>query len=217
VRAREAAGLGCVCLTFDLRGHEATAAQWETVSREQNLADLLASYDWLAGHPLVDPESMAVVGISYGGYLSAILTGMRKVRWLALRSAALYMDGGWDLPKRQLHRDTDLNAYRRQRIDAGDNRALRACAEFRGDALVVEAEHDGIVPHRTTENYIAALSSAQSLTARVLGGADHALSEKAWQQEYTRILVAWLHEMIAGGRTDAAKQQVAQHKRKQPA
>ena len=70
---------------------------------------------------------------------------------------------------------------------------------------------------RTTENYIAALSSAHSLTARVLGGADHALSEKAWQQEYTRILVAWLHEMIAGGRTDAAKRQVAEHKRKQPA
>ena len=217
VRAREAAGLGCVCLTFDLRGHEATAGQWETVSRAQNLADLVASYDWLAGHPLVDPESMAVVGISYGGYLAAILSGLRKVRWLALRSAALYMDPGWDLPKRQLHRDTDLHAYRRQPIAAHDNRALRACAAFRGDALVVEAEHDGIVPHQVTANYIAALSAAHSLTARVLAGADHALSEKPWQQEYTRILVGWLNEMIAGGRTEAAKQQVAEHKRRHPA
>ena len=217
VRAREAAGLGCVCLTFDLRGHEATAGQWETVSRAQNLDDLLAAFDWLAAHPLVDPASMAVVGISYGGYLAAILTGMRQVRWLALRSAALYMDPGWDLPKRQLHRDTDLAAYRRQRIEPGDNRALRACAGFRGDALVVEAEHDAIVPHQVTENYIAALSRAHSLTARVLGGADHALSEKSWQQEYTRLLVGWLGEMIAGGRTDAAKQQVAEHKRRRPA
>lgn len=217
VRAREAAGLGCVCLTFDLRGHEATAGQWETVSRAQNLDDLLAAFDWLSAHPLVDPGSMAVVGISYGGYLAAILTGMRKVRWLALRSAALYMDPGWELPKRQLHRDTDLAAYRRQRIDPSDNRALRACADFRGDALVVEAEHDTIVPHQVTENYVAALSRAHSLTARVLGGADHALSEKSWQQEYTRLLVGWLGEMIAGGRTDAAKQQVAEHKRRQPA
>lgn len=214
VRAREAAGLGCVCLTFDLRGHEADAAQWETVSRAQNLDDLLAAYDWLASHPQVDPESMAVVGISYGGYLAAILTGLRKVRWLALRSAALYMDAGWELPKRQLHHDTDLHGYRRQRIAAADNRALRACAAFRGDALVVEAEHDGIVPHQVTANYVAALSHAHSLTTRVLADADHALSEKPWQAEYTRVLVRWLNEMIAGGRTDAAKQQVAEHKRK---
>src|SRR5690606_40684742 len=122
VRAREAAGLGCVCLTFDLRGHEATAGQWETVSRAQNLADLLAAFDWLAAHPLVDPASMAVVGISYGGYLAAILTGMRQVRWLALRSAAPDLDPGWGLPQRQLHRDTDLPAYRPPRPEAGDRR-----------------------------------------------------------------------------------------------
>src|SRR5882757_8580842 len=33
-RAREVATLGCVCLTFDLRGHEQTRSQFETVSRE---------------------------------------------------------------------------------------------------------------------------------------------------------------------------------------
>src|SRR5690606_18087780 len=63
-RAREAAGLGCVCLTFDLRGHEATAGQWETVSRAQNLDDLLAAFDWLAAPPLVAPASVAGVGTS---------------------------------------------------------------------------------------------------------------------------------------------------------
>jgi pimeloyl-ACP methyl ester carboxylesterase len=37
VRAREAVGLGCVCLTFDLRGHVATERQRETITREDNL------------------------------------------------------------------------------------------------------------------------------------------------------------------------------------
>jgi dienelactone hydrolase len=216
VRAREAAGLGCVCLTFDLRGHEANAGQWETVSRAQNLADLLAAYDWLAAHPAVDGESMAVVGISYGGYLAAILSAMRPVRWLALRSPALYMDDGWELPKRQLHRDTDLAAYRRQRIDAADNRALRACAEFRGDVLVVEAEHDAIVPHAVIENYVAAFTQARSLTARVVSSADHALSDKAAQKNYTALLVKWLTEMVAGAREVAAKAQVALHRQARP-
>lgn len=216
VRAREAAGLGCVCLTFDLRGHEANAAQWETVNRAQNLADLLASYDWLAAHPVVDDQSMVVVGISYGGYLAAILSELRKVRWLALRSPALYPDEGWDLPKRQLHRDFDLAAYRRRQVPVDGNRALRACSRFRGDALLVEAEHDEVVPHPVHESYRAAFSQAHSLTARTLSGADHALSEKPWQQAYTALLVKWLGEMVVGAREDAAKALVAEHKRSHP-
>src|SRR5690606_19683808 len=79
-RARRAAGIGCVCLTFDLRGHEETAAQWETVSRPQNLADLLAAYDWFVSRPDVDASAIAVVGISYGGYLASLLTALRPVR-----------------------------------------------------------------------------------------------------------------------------------------
>ncbi|WP_141104190.1 alpha/beta hydrolase family protein, partial [Noviherbaspirillum denitrificans] len=40
-RAREVAALGCVCLTFDLRGHAGTLPQHETVTRENNLHDVL--------------------------------------------------------------------------------------------------------------------------------------------------------------------------------
>jgi dienelactone hydrolase len=217
VRAREAAGLGCVCLTFDPRGHEANAALWETVSRAQNLDDLLAAYDWLAGQASVDAQSMVVVGISYGGYLAAILSALRPIRWLALRSPALYMDQGWDSPKRQLHRDTDLARLRSRLVPAMENRALRACARFGGDALLVEAEHDRIVPHPVIESYKAALGAAHSLTARVIPGADHALSEKAWQQAYTALLVNWLTEMVVGAREDAARALVARHKREHPA
>jgi dienelactone hydrolase len=146
-RAREAAGLGSVCLTFDLRGHEGDAVLARTVTREDNLSDLVGAYDWLARRPTVDAASIAVVGISYGGYLAAILGSMRHVRWLSLRSPALYKDENWTQPKLELHLDRDLPAYRRRRIATQDNRALRACAEFTGDVLIVEAEHDDIVPH----------------------------------------------------------------------
>src|SRR5215207_7787280 len=94
-RAREIAALGCVCLTFNLRGHAETEPQHETVTREDNLRDLLAAYDVLACHPLVDKASIAVVGSSYGAYLAAILTALRPVRWLALRVPALYKDEDW--------------------------------------------------------------------------------------------------------------------------
>ena len=87
-RAREIAALGCVCLTIDLRGHGLTEEQYETVTREDNLRDMLAAYDRLASRPSVDKSAIAVVGSSYGGYLATILSGMRPVRWLALTGLA---------------------------------------------------------------------------------------------------------------------------------
>lgn len=211
-RAREAAGLGCVCMTIDLRGHDLESSRSRNVTREQNLQDLLQAYDWLAQQPNVSPDAIAVVGISYGGYLAAILSSLRPVRWLALRSPALYKDAGWKLPKRQLNADPDLFAYRRRRIDAEDNFALKACSQFRGDALVVESQHDDIVPHTVIENYIAALNGVNSLTSRTLTGADHALSEKWMRKSYTGVLINWLTEMIAGARSNAALEQLEQNR-----
>jgi dienelactone hydrolase len=211
--AKQVSGLGCVCLTFDLRGHGDDERRSETVTRAQNLADLVAAYDWLAGRLNVDPASIAVVGISYGGYLASLLTAARPVRWLSLRSPALYKDEEWDRPKRALHHDPDLPLYRQREVAASDNRALLACAEFRGDVLVVEAEHDDIVPHTVIENYARALRKAHSTTVRTISDADHAFSEKSAQRAYSDTLTGWLTEMITGARSTTAAKEVDSHKR----
>ena len=202
-RAREIAALGCVCLTFNLRGHAETEPQYETVTREDNLRDLMAAYDVLVRHPLVDKNSIAVVGSSYGAYLAAILTERRPVRWLALRVPALYKDEDWALPKQQLKK-YGLGAYRRLAISPDENRALGACAAFEGDVLIVESEHDDIIPHPVIANDMAAFERAHSLTYRVSEGADHGLSEEPWQQAYTALLVNWATEMVLGARQGEA-------------
>ncbi|MDQ8032802.1 alpha/beta hydrolase [Bordetella genomosp. 1] len=198
-RARGIAALGCVCLTFDLRGHAATEAQRREVSREQNLRDVLAAYDRLAAHPSLDTTEIAVVGSSYGGYLAAILTTLRRVRWLALHVPALYRDEEWDRPKAELDRDV-LREYRLRDLKPADNRALGACADFPGDVLLVEAEHDTYIPHSTIMNYRSAFRRAHSMTHRVIDGADHALSDKTAQRAYTSVLVNWVTEMVTGAR-----------------
>ncbi|MGI4848960.1 MAG: alpha/beta hydrolase family protein, partial [Janthinobacterium lividum] len=141
-RARRIAALGCISLTFDLRGHAGDKAEQEKVTRDENLNDVLAAYDRLASHRNIDPESIAVVGSSYGGYMASILTAMRPVKWLALRVPALFEDSDWEKPKRQLHRDQDLSGLRNRLVPASENRALRACTKFAGDVLVVESQRD---------------------------------------------------------------------------
>ena len=199
-RARDIAALGCICLTFDLRGHAATHSLYQTVSRENNLRDVLAAYDLLVARRHVDPSAIAVVGSSYGGYLGSILTTMRPVRWLGLRAPALYIDSGWNSPKLQLHKDQDLMAYRRQLVPADSNRALQACQEFHGDVLIVESELDDIVPQTVLSSYREACKQARSLTYRCINAADHGLTDRRSQQAYTSLLMTWLKEMVVGSR-----------------
>jgi dienelactone hydrolase len=183
-RAREIAALGCVCLTFDLRGHARHAAQRLEVTREDNLRDVLAAYDALIGHPSVDPGAVAIVGSSYGGYLAALVSAMRPVRWLALRAPALYRDREWDTPKGKLSR-SDLVTYRRSLVGPKPTTARsRPAPRFTGDVLIVESEDDQTVPHPVVENYLAAFKRVRSVTYRVLSGADHALSKQESRQAY---------------------------------
>lgn len=202
-RAQQIAALGCICLTFDMRGHVRTEALRQTVTRDQNLADVVAAYDHLRMRPHVDPDSILVVGASYGGYLAAILTSLRPVKWLALRVPALYADRDWDRPKRSLDRRL-LDDYRSRVLDPDDNRALRACRDFRGDVLIVESGHDHLVPHPVIVSYRNAFAHTHSVTYRIIDEADHALSSPACQRAYTSTLLGWTAEMIFGARAGGA-------------
>ena len=124
------------------------------------------------------------------------------MRWLGLRVPALYKDSEWDVPKGRLKEAQSLDLYRRQPIRPTESVALRACAAFGGDVLIVESEHDSTVPHQVVVNYREACATAHSLTYRVIEGADHGLSDARWQQAYTTLLVNWLSEMVAGARGD---------------
>jgi uncharacterized protein len=197
-RAREVAALGCVCMTFDLSGHANTHAAFSTVSRETNLHDVVAAYDTLAALPTVDAARIAIVGSSYGGYLGAIVSTMRPVQWLVLRAPALYRDSGWALPKLQLHREQDLVTYRQKLVPVSENRALRACAKFEGDVLIIESESDTVVPPAVITSYREACLRSRSLSYRVIHQADHGLSDDAAQHGYTKLLVAWFKDCALG-------------------
>lgn len=192
-RARTIASFGYLCLTFDLYGHNATSKFQSATTREDNMLDVMAAYEVL--EKLNKPDAPGVIGVSYGGYLAALLTARKPVAWLALRAPALYRDSGWQMPKASFDR-ADLDAYRRLSIKAKENRALEACSRFAGDVLLVESEFDAIVPSTVAANYRTAFAQAASLTFRRIESADHALSKPAWQDEYSKLLISWFKEMI---------------------
>ncbi len=205
-RAHEIAALGCVCLTFDMQGHAGDRARRASVTREDNLRDVLAAYDLLVGHPAVDGNLIAVAGSSYGAYLGTLLCAERPVRWLSLRAPALYKDEDWSTPKQSLVW-SELSAYRASVVTANHNRALAACAGFRGDVMIIESEFDNRVPHTVIENYRTAFAGAHSMTYRMIQGADHGLSDGASNQAYTRLLVHWMSEMVRGAHDAPGKKQ----------
>ena len=53
---------------------------------------------------------------------------------------------------------------------------------------------------------------AKSLTTRVIGGATHAFGDEKSQNAYTATLIAWLTEMIVGGRGAVATERVEAHR-----
>lgn len=198
-RARMLARFGFVSLTFDLRGHGGTADRLETVTREDNLDDICAAYDMLAGQTQVDRGSIAMVGSSYGAYLAVLAAARRPVRWLALRVPALYRDEDWQTPKFALDRRA-IALYRSALVSHEGNLALRQCRSFEGDVLIVESEKDEIVPHPAVASYLTSFIAARSVTYRVIAGADHALSDPESRRSYDQLLSSWLREMIFGAR-----------------
>lgn len=197
--AEELARLGCICFTFDLRGHAGSDARRDEVTRQDGLNDVKAAYDYLAAQPLIDPAAIGVIGTSYGGYLSALLTKERPVRWLALRVPALYPDKDWEVPKAKLDK-ADVGAYRRQRRSPDEDRALAACADFEGDVLIVESGEDDRIPTEVILSYQAAFKRAASFTHRVIPGATHAMRDPGDQKVYSTMLINWIEEMVRASR-----------------
>jgi dienelactone hydrolase len=197
--AEELARLGCICFTFDLRGHADSGADKDAVTRQDSLDDVLAAYDYLVAQPMIDRSAIGVVGTSYGGYLAMLLTALRPVRWLAMRVPALYPDGHWETPKAKLDKGV-VRAYRNEPHEPGNDRALAACTKFRGDVLIVESEKDEQIPREALLSMQAAFRQANSLSHRIIHGATHAMRDPQHQRIYSTLLTGWIAEMVRASR-----------------
>ena len=155
--------LGVVCLTFDFGGHGASEGNLDELGLKEHLADLVAAFDELARRDEVDESRIGVAGASYGAYLAARLVTLRHVKRLLLRAPALHAESG----------------------PGGD--VFEGLREFAGEILVVESEHDRVIPPSVIERYVA--SSPRAHQTR-LAGAEHGLAPE-FEQPYGEIVREW--------------------------
>jgi pimeloyl-ACP methyl ester carboxylesterase len=171
------ARLSMTCLAVDLGGHGGSSGRLSELTPRQNLTDVVAAFDALAGEPGVDPARVAVCAASYGAYLSVLATQQRRPERLLLRAPALYTDASLDRP------------LARRRPGGADAAALRVLAAYPGPVLVVESEHDEVVPATTVQAWCRARPGIDHV---VLAGAGHALTDPAWRAAYTEVVLSFL-------------------------
>jgi pimeloyl-ACP methyl ester carboxylesterase len=80
---------GYVTLRFDMRGCGKSEGEFGRVICLEQVEDTRNALDFLAQHPAVDPERIAVIGSSFGGAVAVYAGGVDK------RIAAVVSNGGW--------------------------------------------------------------------------------------------------------------------------
>ncbi|MCD6362298.1 MAG: alpha/beta fold hydrolase [Armatimonadetes bacterium] len=201
--ARELCAAGMNVLRFDFRGSGESDGAFEEMTVEGEIADALAAVEVLRNEPTVDPDRVAVLGLSLGGLVAAC-TAARSPNVSALVLWAAVADlmevfsqrGDWDQVQAALKRDGFVE-HGAHRIGAGfweDCRRIDPLAEladYRGPALVVHGSEDQSVVVDHAQRYLDALPTDDK-TVHIIEGADHTFSSVAWEREAIGVTTEWL-------------------------
>lgn len=188
-RAEPLSSLGFTCLTFSLRGHGDSEGQVGNARVEDHIRDVCRAHDFLTSQSSVNPDEVHVVGVSFGGYLSSVLTGNKSVTSLVLRAPVMLMDQHVSVQGKDL-RVEDALAYGNSPLEKPDNMAARALSSFSGRVLLIDSENDSIVTPTTIRNYERVLRRDR-MERRTIVQADHWLSDASSREVFVGLLVDW--------------------------
>jgi len=173
-----------------------------------DLDDILAGVEHVARDGVVDPERIAVMGLSYGGYLTAwALTQTRVFRagvamsavadWLSFGQTS-NLGGGYDL---LYHPGADRDTHEgRERLIARSpaHRVQRGAAPL----LIVHGLEDHVTPVGQAEQLYNAWTAAGNLAELVVYPREgHELVEPEHRRDVARRVVSWLtsHGVLTAG------------------
>ena len=197
--AEALARAGVVSLRFDLRGRGDSAGESVDITPDSDLADARAGLELLAGRPEVDPQRLAVVGLSWGGLLACYLSADPRVGKTALWSAVPTDRLNWrpklfDLNGRQVA-DEWGNLIGSQFYDGLKSfRPLSELKKTTGPVLLGYGTADWEVTNAVPQAAQALKDAGVKTVLLPVAEADHAFMRSAWERELIDGTVRWLAE-----------------------
>ncbi len=202
--ARALAEAGFVALRFDFRGSGESEGRFQDVTVEGEVSDALAVLDWLAARPEVDPQRIALLGLSMGGCVASLVAGQdNRVKALVLWAAVADPFALFAQLEKSTPLPPPLGVQPDGTVDLGgflmgmdfvrtlpDVRPLDVVQQYSGPALIVHGSQDPTVPPRHAEMYKEVLGDRSQLVW--IEGADHTFSAHVWEQQVISITRDWL-------------------------
>jgi dienelactone hydrolase len=196
--ARRLAEAGFAVLRFDFYGSGDSDGDFEEFTVHTEVADCAAALDWLTRQPGIDTNRIAILGLSLGGCVTALLAGQDPrvkavVFWNAVALPNQHFNdiategpftgvvGGLRVGPNFLPTFTALDI-------AGTLR------RYAGPGLVIQATADEAVTQTEAETLHAALAARGTL--RQIEGADHTFRRPDWRQELFDVTTRWLTENL---------------------
>ncbi len=211
--AADLAGRGIASLRIDFAGSGDSTQPDLALDYPGMVADATASLNYLLGDPRIDPDRVAVLGLSRGGAIAATLAGtVPGVAALAEWSGAVY--NGYDEDP-EAHDQARADGYVTVDGNAGPFRLslnwfdsieqshpLDDVAGYTGPVLAVTGSADDVVPPEVSDVFVQTVASTDT-TRYIVDGADHEFDatsdDQSHAEEALAVTTDWLSSRLGAG------------------
>lgn len=179
---------GMDALAFDYSGHGDSKFPLEKTRPAQHFLEAICAYDYLSEN--YPGREIVVMGASYGGYMTALLSQFRPVKKQIIRAPGLYKPEDFYSYAPDWRNDS-LYEYRKDPALVPQNPLFTQAKNYKGKTLVVVHEKDEQIPAVVTDAYIKAFGA----DVYVAEGLMHSFGEKPDRQKvenYQEAISSWL-------------------------
>ncbi len=196
--ARHFAGAGFAVLRMDFYGFGDSDGAFDEMTVQSEVEDAAAMLYWLETQPRVDSSRIAVLGLSLGGAVTALLAG-RDARvkvvifWNAVALPRLHFD---EIP----HEGPEAGAVEGLRVSRAFLDEFHALdilgvlAQYAGPGLVIRGTGDDVVLGEEADALAAALGERGTLYR--IADADHTFLHHTWRADLFAHTVEWLRARL---------------------